>query len=615
MNQVKKKKKIFQGRYEILSIVGRGSCSVVYHGRLIDEPEKDVALKVLINKKHITNLSDQLRKEALSLVSARNNHVIGLNDFHSIGDLSYLAMEFAPKADLRTYLENEKIKKLPISQTLKFLEQILEALAFLHKIGMLHRDIKPSNILVMNKKEVKLGDFGVALLPGEKVAIEELQKGIGTMDYMAPEVFEGKIYNESSDVYQLAVTAYELISGTHPFSGKALAEVLNIRKDDKIAPLKEIEESISKVIQKGMSFDYNSRYKNGQEFLEAFKDALNGKVKQENLAKVEETDLEDEIDIDEILENNESEESKLEEKKEDKENLQKEKEDFFAFMEEMQKKIDKKKEEKEKQGDSKKIIENVDQEKKEDSIVNNTEEKKISAPEFEKEEKKDDIDVTEEATPGENQSEGSGSSFLSKALDTTYVEEDINDFDTQTTQNLKNNNEIEIITSNKTPSAKWIKLIFVLIILYVLYLKVLTPIFFSSDSLENSNNTEEVTQDDNSSQTASLPINTSGTQLSFPNINTGTYSGEITNLIPGTSQPITLISEGNGQIITLLVGLKGFDPISIEPKNNEKALVFRTNGFMLEFKGAPNQNTLKGQFTNLINGKTGTWYLKTILNN
>lgn len=266
------KKKIFDGRYDILSIVGRGACSVVYHARHISPPASDVALKVLLNKNGERANGDRLRKEALAMVSSRHRYVIRLDDFHSVGDLCYLSMEYAPESDLRKFAARSG-GKLSHVQAERFLLQAAEALGFIHRAGIIHRDIKPDNILAMNSNEIRLGDFGVAVLPGEESSLDELQRGIGTMDYMAPEVLEGIRYDQRSDVYALAVTFYELISGRHPFAGLPMVEQLGARKDGAVQPLSSIApgvpEYLSAVIMRGMSYSEDQRFGTGREMLQA----------------------------------------------------------------------------------------------------------------------------------------------------------------------------------------------------------------------------------------------------------------------------------------------------------------------------------------------------------
>ena len=277
-----KTKKVFDGRYEILAIVGRGSGSVVYRARHVTAPHNEVALKVLVNKKGGAPSSDQLRKEALAMVSSRHKYTVRLDDFHSVGQLCYLSMEYAPEGDLRKYIARHS-GVLSMLQIERFMMQVAEALAFIHQAGILHRDLKPENILVINDRQVRLADFGVAVLPGEESSIEELQKGVGTMDYMAPEVLEAIESTKQSDVYLFGVTFYEIITGTHPFANIPLAQVIEARKDKNITPIKELRPDcpahIASIIAKALAFNPSDRFLSARDMFEAL---LAGKASAAN---------------------------------------------------------------------------------------------------------------------------------------------------------------------------------------------------------------------------------------------------------------------------------------------------------------------------------------------
>jgi serine/threonine-protein kinase len=266
------KRKIFDGRYEIISIVGRGADSVVYHARHITGTAQEVAIKVLVNRGGSTTLTDKLRKEALTLVSCRHKYVVRLDDFHSIKDLCYLSMEYAPQGDLLKYMATMG-NKLPAEQVALFLRQALEALDFIHATGVVHRDIKPENILVIHDKEIRLADFGLALLPGDEVALEELRTAVGTFDYLAPEVLEGLRYDTQSDLYSLGVCFYELATGTHPFRDIPLAKQQETRKDGAIRPVLELAPALAPqaaaVISTLMRFSSSDRFQTASDALKA----------------------------------------------------------------------------------------------------------------------------------------------------------------------------------------------------------------------------------------------------------------------------------------------------------------------------------------------------------
>jgi serine/threonine-protein kinase len=270
------KRRIFDGRYEILSIVGRGADSVVYHGRHITGTGQEVAIKVLINRDGTTTLTDKLRREALTLVSCRHRYVVRLDDFHSIQDLCYLSMEYAPQGDLLKYIAALPDKRLPPAQLALYLRQCLEALDFVHATGVIHRDLKPENILVINEKEIRLADFGLALLPGDEVQLEELRKAVGSFEYLAPEVLDGIKYDTASDLYSLGVCFYEAATGQHPFAHAPIAEKRDARQDARITPIAqlapEIPAHVAAVITNLMRFSARDRFQSTSEALRALED-------------------------------------------------------------------------------------------------------------------------------------------------------------------------------------------------------------------------------------------------------------------------------------------------------------------------------------------------------
>ena len=268
----KKKRKIFDKRFEILSVIGRGARSVVYHARHIDDSQEEIALKVILKSKKGTAPSTVLRKEALALVSSRHKYVIRLDDFHSLGDLCYLTLELAKKGDLHQYLKTKQGKLSPV-QTELFLLQVAEALDFIHKAGILHRDLKPENLLVVDEQNIRVADFGIAMLPGEKSSFEDLQAGVGTLDYLSPEVLDGQNFDKRSDLYALGLSFYEILSGKHPFSHEPLAEQLEKRKDGNFVPIAELEPDapahLLSAITKLMCFNPEDRFQSAKELIQA----------------------------------------------------------------------------------------------------------------------------------------------------------------------------------------------------------------------------------------------------------------------------------------------------------------------------------------------------------
>lgn len=258
------KRKIFDNRFEIISIIGRGANSVIYLAKSTTAPYKDIALKVLTNSKTEINSAERLRTEAIAMVAARHKYVMPLDDFNSVGDISYLSMDYAPGLDLRNFIRTNG--NLSTAQIIRFFKQITEALAHLHSEGIIHHDLKPDNILVINERLVKLTDFGLATLPGQSTQINELQKGVGTLDYMAPEILEGINSGTASDVYALCLSFYELLSGRNPFADIPLSKVLDVRKaglEDIKNLVPELEQNYAKAIMDGLIYEESARLQDG----------------------------------------------------------------------------------------------------------------------------------------------------------------------------------------------------------------------------------------------------------------------------------------------------------------------------------------------------------------
>lgn len=141
------------------------------------------------------------------LASLRHPHVIKVYDYGFDAGQPYLAMELLENA--KNF--REATKGLPPSGRVGLTLQLLEALAYLHRHGVLHRDVKPGNVLVTDDGQVKLLDFGVAALR------DDVHNFAGTLSYMAPEVYERQLPTEASDLFAVGVMLYEAVSGRYPF--------------------------------------------------------------------------------------------------------------------------------------------------------------------------------------------------------------------------------------------------------------------------------------------------------------------------------------------------------------------------------------------------------------
>ena len=165
-----------------------------------------------------------LAQEFKLLATLRHPHVIEVLDygFDEAGQ-PYFTMELLENA--QTILEASK--NFSIRQRVELIVQILQALSYLHRRGILHRDIKPANVLVVDGN-VKLLDFGLSAMQDRSKSEEDAGGAtVGTLSYMAPEVLIGDSSSESSDLYAVGMIGYELFMGSHPFDSTDVSELIN----------------------------------------------------------------------------------------------------------------------------------------------------------------------------------------------------------------------------------------------------------------------------------------------------------------------------------------------------------------------------------------------------
>ena len=208
------------GAYAIVRELGRGGMGVVYLAERADGAfEKLVAIKVL---KRGTDTDEILRRfEAERQILARMNHpnITRLIDAGTTDDgLPYVVMDYVIGKPINQYVSDHQ---LPITERLKLFRSICAAVSYAHQNLVIHRDIKPSNILVTDKGDVQLLDFGIAkLLSGgeaEQPQATITMLRVMTPEYASPEQVKGEPITTLSDVYSLGACLYELLTGKRPY--------------------------------------------------------------------------------------------------------------------------------------------------------------------------------------------------------------------------------------------------------------------------------------------------------------------------------------------------------------------------------------------------------------
>ena len=222
--------RIFAGRYELLSELGKGGMGVVFRAR-DRELDEEVALKVLKGVGEGEGSSaqvDRLRQEIKLARVITHPNVVRAFDFGESGGSRFLTMEYVPGTTLREVIDARG--GLQLTPALQIAKQVCRGLAAVHKAGIIHGDLKPQNVMVMGNGVAKLMDFGVARTRSNQdhggVSV------VGTPLYMSPEQAKGADLDERSDIYSVGVMMYEMFTGQCPFQAREVAEILQMHLSD-----------------------------------------------------------------------------------------------------------------------------------------------------------------------------------------------------------------------------------------------------------------------------------------------------------------------------------------------------------------------------------------------
>jgi len=219
--------RVFAGRYEILSELGKGGMGAVFRAR-DRELDDEVALKVLKDSDDQPAMVERLRQEIKIARAITHVNVVRAFDFGEAEGKRYLTMEYVPGTTLRELIDARR--GLELTPALQIAKQVCRGLAAVHKAGIVHGDLKPQNVMVMGSGVAKLMDFGVARPRARQ------DKGAwvvaGTPLYMSPEQAKGADLDDRSDIYSAGVLMFEMFTGECPFRGKDVAEILQMHLND-----------------------------------------------------------------------------------------------------------------------------------------------------------------------------------------------------------------------------------------------------------------------------------------------------------------------------------------------------------------------------------------------
>ena len=263
------------GRYEIIGNIGRGGFAIVY---LAQDPllDRKVAIKLLQRPSEQTSgssqtLYDRFQNEARTMVQLEQDGIVQVYDFGEHEGQPYLVMRYMPGGTLADQLASGPLE---IEEVHTILQRLCDALDVVHEYGFIHRDLKPQNILFDEKGRACLADFGIARLADntQTTAI------VGTLKYMAPEQFRDEPLGTFTDIYQLGVILYEVLTGVPPYEATSTAGLIRKLLDDPVPAATnknpELPFKCDNVIAKAMAKNPEERYASAKELWEDFDTAV-----------------------------------------------------------------------------------------------------------------------------------------------------------------------------------------------------------------------------------------------------------------------------------------------------------------------------------------------------
>ncbi len=261
------------GHYQLIRLLGSGGFADVYLGEHIHLGTQ-AAIKVLTTRLTSEDV-EGFRTEARTIARLKHPQIVRVLDFGVEDTTPFLVMDYAPHGTLRT--RHPKGIQVAPETILSYVKQVADALHYAHEQKLIHRDIKPENMLIGDRQEVLLSDFGIATV-AQSSRYQGTQEVAGTVAYMAPEQVQGHP-RPASDQYSLGVVVYEWLTGERPFHGSfteiATQHVLvpppSLRnKIPTISPL------IEQVVMTTLAKDPKERFGSVKAFATALEQAFQG---------------------------------------------------------------------------------------------------------------------------------------------------------------------------------------------------------------------------------------------------------------------------------------------------------------------------------------------------
>jgi serine/threonine protein kinase len=252
------------GKYDVMSELGRGATAVVYLGE--DQfNERKVAIKVALgdegmNPEEARRFEKLFLNEAAMVGKMSHPNIVGVYDAVVEGEMRYIVMEYVGGGNLKKFCTETNL--LPVRQAVLIIFKACRALEYAFQNGVIHRDIKAANILLSERDDIKISDFGTAQISHSTHT--QIDGFVGSPAYMAPEQINEEPPSVQTDIYSLGVTMYELLAGRLPFQAANSVAMINKILNEEPTPLKslrpDIPDKLVEIVEKAMARDTTKRY-------------------------------------------------------------------------------------------------------------------------------------------------------------------------------------------------------------------------------------------------------------------------------------------------------------------------------------------------------------------
>jgi len=255
-------------QYRIENLVARSGMASIYKATDM-QTNQPVAIKIPHPEiEGDPALFDRFQREAEIGQMLDHPGVMKVLAYNTRGQV-YMVLEWVEGRLLRHIIHEEK--KLPQERAIQLTVEVLDALDYIHRNGVVHRDLKPENIMVKSDDHIKLIDLGIAGKAGaRRLTFAKLSHVMGSPDYISPEQVKGKRGDARTDLYAMGVILYEMLTGDTPFSGPNPFAIMNDRVLNNPVPPRELNPEISPALQevlyRALEREPSNRYSTANEF-------------------------------------------------------------------------------------------------------------------------------------------------------------------------------------------------------------------------------------------------------------------------------------------------------------------------------------------------------------